>query len=372
MSISLVMLGAGSSSRFNMPTKKQWLRIVDEPLWLHVTKKISKMYDFDRVIVVGSKDEIAYMQKFGDFVFCNGGKDRQESLSNALLHVDSKYVMVSDIARVCIDKEIVLNLIKSKDKARCIVPSLGAIDTIHYKNSPISREDIKQIQTPQLSHTKSLKKALKTKKLYTDDSSAILANGGDVHYINGKENAYKLTCKDDLKRLSCLKSPSNDTFVGSGFDVHAFGEQRELILGGVIVHESMGLKAHSDGDVLAHALIDGIMGACGIGDIGEMFPDTDMRYKNANSMELLKSVYEFALLVGFVLVNADVTIMAQSPKISPYKLKIAKSIAKCLHVDTYRINIKATTTERLGFVGRKEGIAVQVGVGMKYFDWTKI
>lgn len=366
------MLGAGSSSRFNMPTKKQWLRIEDEPLWLHVTRKISKMYDFDSVIVVGSKNEIAYMQRFDDFTFCVGGKDRQESLSSALIHVKSKYVMVSDIARVCIDKKIVLDLINSKTKATCIVPSLNVIDTIHYQNAPIAREEIKRIQTPQLSHTKSLKKALKTEKLYTDDSSAILANGGTVHYIDGNENANKLTCKDDLKRLNCIKSPSNDTFVGSGFDVHAFGEKRELILGGVVVHESMGLKAHSDGDVLAHALIDGIMGACGMGDVGEMFPDTDMKYKNANSMELLKIVYDFALSVGFTLVNADITIMAQSPKISPFKQKIAKNIAKCLHVENFRINIKATTTEKLGFVGRKEGIAVQVGVGMRYFDWTKI
>lgn len=372
MSVSLVMLGAGNSTRFNLSAKKQWLRTKNEPLWLYVTKKISSMYDFDKVIIVSSKDEISYMSRFGDFTFCKGGNERQESLKNALLHVKSKYVMVSDIARVCVNKKIVLDLINSKTKATCIVPALNVIDTIHYKNKPISREEVKRIQTPQLSHTKSLKQALNTKKIFTDDSSAILANGGNVHYINGDEDVYKLTCKEDLKRLTCLKSPSSNTFVGTGFDVHAFGAKRKLLLGGIEVHENMGLKAHSDGDVLAHALIDGILGACGMGDVGELFPDTDEKYKNANSMELLRKVYDFVLSVGFTLVNADITIMAQSPKISPFKQEIAKNIAKCLQEDTFRINIKATTTENLGFVGRKEGIAVQVGVGLKYFDWTKI
>lgn len=365
------MLGAGNSTRFDLPTKKQWLRIDNEPLWLYVTNKISKMYNFEKIIVIGSKDEIKYMKKFADFEFYEGGNSRSESLKNALLHVNSKYVMVSDIARCCICEDTVNTLIKNKLAADCIVPALDEVDTLHYKNKPINREFIKKIQTPQLSNTDILKKALADEE-FTDESSAILNYGGSVFYINGQVNAAKLTCKSDLKQLHCLKKPSLDMFNGLGFDVHAFGEKRALLLGGVRVHESMGLKAHSDGDVLTHALIDALLGAIGYGDIGELFPDTDELYKNVNSMQLLKKVCDFVYSVGFCIINVDITIMAQTPKISPYKDLIAKNIAKALHVKSNFVNIKATTTEKLGFVGRSEGIAVQASTMLKYFNWTNL
>ncbi len=371
MSISLIMLGAGSSSRFNMPTKKQWLRIKDEPLWQFVTKKLSKMYKFDKIIVVCSKKEKAYMQKFADYTFVEGGDERQESLKNALKEVDSKYVLVSDVARVCVDKKVVRELIKSKKLASCIVPVLNATDTVHFKNSCIDRNEVKLIQTPQLSNTNVLKKALQNKTLFTDDSSAVLASGENVFYINGSQKALKLTKKQDLQKLPCLKKPCKDVFVGSGFDVHEFGEKRELLLGGICVHESMGVKAHSDGDILAHALIDAILGASSLGDVGELFPDTDKRYKNANSMDMLSAVCKMVREVGFEIINADITVLAQRPKISPYKEKIAKKVAKTLGVKNFRVNIKATTTEKLGFIGRSEGIGVQAVVGLKYFDWKK-
>ncbi len=371
MSISLIMLGAGSSSRFELPVKKQWLRIKHKPLWLFATQKISKMYDFDKIIVVASKNELSYMKRFANFEFCLGGDSRQESLANALKLVKSKYVMVSDVARVCMDEELIQRLVKAKDKASCIAPFLQATDTVHFLNEPINREDVKLIQTPQLSHTQDLKKALKSYTLYTDDSTAILAKGKTVHYVKGSYRALKLTRKQDLQNLTCLKKPSKDIFIGNGFDVHEFGEKRKLLLGGVCVHESMGVKAHSDGDILAHALVDAILGACGFGDIGELFPDSDEAFKNANSMEMLQKVYSFAVSVGFKLVNADITILAQTPKISPFKENIAKHVAKTLGIKKYKINIKATTTEKLGFIGRREGIGVQATVGLKYYNWKK-
>ncbi len=365
------MLGAGNSSRFDMPVKKQWLRINDEPLWQFVTKKISKMYNFDKIIVVCHKQEQAYMKKFANYTFCEGGHERQESLKKALDLVDSEFVLVSDIARVCIKKRVVKSLIKSRKKASCIVPILKATDTIHYQNVYINRDEIKLIQTPQLSHTKDLKKALKNETLFTDDSSAILASGKKVHYIKGHEKSFKLTTKKDLKKLTNLKKPSKDIFIGNGFDVHEFGEKRALLLGGICVHESLGVKAHSDGDVLAHALIDAILGASSLGDIGELFPDHDKRYKNANSMELLKQVSDFVRQVGFEFVNIDITILAQKPKIGPYKQQIAKNIATHLHIKENKINIKATTTEKLGFIGRSEGLGVQATAGLKYFNWKR-
>ena len=195
--------------------------------------------------------------------------------------------------------------------------------------------------------------------------------GGKIWFVSGEENARKITFKEDLKKLK-LPAPSKDIFTGNGFDVHEFGEMRPLILGGVTIHETIGLKAHSDGDVLAHALGDALLGASSLGDIGELFPDTDLKYKNADSMKLLTQIYTQVKNYGFELVNIDITILAQKPKIGAFKAEIAKNIAKVLELDEFRVNVKATTTEKLGFIGRSEGIAVQTSVNLKYFDWKKL
>lgn len=364
------MMGAGNSTRFGLHVKKQWLWIDTMPLWQFVTKNLASMYDFDKIVVAGNKNELFYMEKFDDFLFCEGGNTRQESLKNALLHVKSEYVLVSDIARACIDKKLVLRIIAKKEQGDCIAPTLNVVDTVHFENKSINREGLKRIQTPQLSKASMLKTALKTKQEFTDDSSAILAVGGSVVYVDGEISANKLTCKDDLESLSCLEKPSRDVLIGSGFDVHEFGVQRPLILGGVRVHESMGLKAHSDGDVVVHSLIDSILGAMGAGDIGELFPDCDDKYRDVDSMRLLEKVYEFMVKVGYEIVNCDITIIAQTPKIGSFKKDMQKVLAKALHVKPIRVNVKATTTEKLGFVGREEGIAALSSVSLKFYDWT--
>lgn len=146
---------------------------------------------------------------------------------------------------------------------------------------------------------------------------------------------------------------------GTGFDVHAFAPGRKLILGGVEIPYDRGLDGHSDADVLVHALMDALLGAAAMGDIGRHFPDTDQQYKGISSMVLLRQVGEKLAEAGYSIVNADVTVMAQVPKISPYIDEMRSNIAGTLNVDKSRINIKGTTTERLGFVGRKEGIAAE-------------
>lgn len=364
------MMGAGSSTRFKMPAKKQWLRIGSVPLWLYVTQKIAKLYDFDKIVVVGSEDELTYMQKFANFTFCNGGATRQQSLKNALLHVQSKYVLVSDVARVCVNESLIERILHKKGEADSVIPTLDVVDTLYYDGVCIDRERAKRVQTPQLSNTLKLKEAINGEKEFTDESSAIKAYGGNVVFVQGDKSAKKLTSKEDLKDLECLCKPLWETFTGNGFDVHAFGVNRPLILGGVKVHESLGLKAHSDGDVLIHALIDALLGAAGGGDIGELFPDTDEEYKNVSSLKLLEKVSDFISSVGFEVVHCDITLMAQKPKMSPYKKDMELVLAQALSVEPYKINVKATTTEKLGFIGREEGIAVFSTASLKYFDWT--
>ena len=366
------MLGAGNSTRFKHPVKKQWLRFEHTPLWLYATKNLAKKLDFKKIIVTGTADELNYMQKFSDnTIFVKGGASRQESLRNALVHVDTQHVLVSDVARVCIDEGMLYRIIENTNKGDIVVPYIDVSDTVVYEEQTIDRSKVKLIQTPQLSKTDILRKALDTDTQYTDDSSAIKAMGGIVTYVKGDEKAKKLTLLEDLRKLSCLKAPSSDIFIGNGFDVHGFEDGKPMMLGGIKIQESPGFKAHSDGDVAIHALIDSLLGAIGYGDIGEIFPDNDNRYKDIDSKELLDKVYKIVTNVGYELVNCDITIMAQTPKLKDFKKQMSETLAKALHVQPIFVNIKATTTEKLGFIGRSEGVGVSATSTLKYIDWTK-
>ena len=373
-SISLIILAAGSSSRFGSISKKQWLRIGDDPLWLDVANRLSSFYNFEQIVITSAPDELNFMKKFDDrFIYTAGSITRQQSLKNALSQITkSEYVLVTDVARACISEKLLQNIINLGGEFDCIVPYLNSPDTVVYGGETLDREKIKLIQTPQLSRTTILKKALESEIEFTDDSSAIKHLGGTVGYILGEERARKLTCKEDLQFLPCLKGANSDTFVGYGYDVHEFsheGQERKLILGGVEVEADYSLKAHSDGDVVLHALIDSMLGGIGGGDIGYLFPDTDEQYKGIDSNYLLQKVTKFVNDVGYVITNVDITIMAQKPKLMRYKGQIQQVIAKSLNIKPIKVNIKATTTEGLGFVGREEGIAVSAVCSLKYYNW---
>ncbi len=153
--------------------------------------------------------------------------------------------------------------------------------------------------------------------------------------------------------------------IGHGYDVHAFGDGDKIVIGGAVIPHTRGLIAHSDGDVLLHALCDALLGAAALGDIGKHFPDTDMQYRNADSRSLLRMVYSKVKAKGWVLENADMTIVAQAPRMANYISYMVENISADLQVSVDQINVKATTTERLGFTGREEGIAAYAVVLLK-------
>jgi len=368
--LSLILLSAGHSSRFGAVTKKQWLRVGSMPLWLDLAKRFQNYTSYKDVIITAAFDEIKYMKKFADYTFEIGGKSRQESLLNALEKVKTRFVIVSDIARACVCKDMFERILKHKNEADCIVPYLKVSDTVVYKDDTIDRDEVKLIQTPQLSKVEVLKKALMQKEIFTDESSAIKAIGGNIKYVEGSVEAHKITYFEDLKKLNCLKKPSKDIFIGNGFDVHPFEDNKKMYLGGVEIDCGYGFKAHSDGDVALHALIDSLLGAVGAGDIGELFPDSDEAYKDIDSKILLKKVADFIKNVGFEIINTDITIMAQKPKLQQYKNEMQKVIADILQTDRFKVNIKATTTEKLGFVGREEGVAVNAVSSLKFYQWV--
>jgi 2-C-methyl-D-erythritol 4-phosphate cytidylyltransferase/2-C-methyl-D-erythritol 2,4-cyclodiphosphate synthase len=370
--LTLILLAAGSSSRFEMDIKKQWLRVGHEPLWHFVAKRLQNLNFFSKIIITSSIDDIEFMKNYADFTFVTGGNTRQQSLVNAMNEVDTKYTLVSDIARACIDKDFLDFIISKKGQADCIVPYLKVTDTIVYKNITIDRDDVKRIQTPQLSKTNILKKALLTDEEFTDESSAIVACGGSREFILGHEDAHKITYISDLIKIPCLQKPSSDILSGSGFDVHAFDDNSQMYLAGVKIESDFGFLAHSDGDVAIHALIDALLGASGMGDIGMLFPDNDDTFKGIDSKILLQKVVIKLINFGFVIVNVDLTIAAQKPRIGKYKLQMRRVLSSILNIDSSRVNIKATTTEKLGFIGRSEGVGVIANANLKYFDWTNI
>jgi len=180
---TLILLGAGSSTRFGNNVKKQWLYTAETPLWLHVAEHFEASAHFEKIIIVSTFEEISAMKNFSSYTYVQGGNSRQASLSNALAFVDSSYVLVSDIARCCVPTDMIQRILHAKEEASCIVPVLAVTDTLYLDNQPIDREKVKIIQTPQLSNTKLLTEALQTETLFTDDSSAIASLGANINCL---------------------------------------------------------------------------------------------------------------------------------------------------------------------------------------------
>lgn len=367
---TLILLAAGSSTRFGLPVKKQWLFQEDSPLWKRSADEFASLADFKDIIIVSSQRDIEYMRLFADYRYVAGGNSRQESLSNALSIVDTPYVLVNDIARCCIDKKMIKRVLSKKGLADCIVPALEAVDTMYEGDRLLDRSIVRSIQTPQLSKTDILKEALKSGE-FTDESGAISSIGGSIEFVEGSHIARKLTTIDDIELLPCLKKPSQSRFTGFGIDTHPFQSGKRMYLCGVEIESDIGFKAHSDGDVAIHALIDAILGAAGLGDIGEHFPDSDERYRGADSSLLLQDTVRVIRSVGLDIEQCDMTIVAQKPRLLRYKEQMRKRLADILGIRERFVNIKATTSEKLGFIGREEGVTVHAVATLKYYDWQE-
>ena len=395
---SLIIMSAGESRRFrqNCAVKKHWIRVCGKPLWLFVADSLNARYKFKKTIITANALEVAYMRRFCDYEIVRGGDSRQKSLENALKCVDSEFVAVSDAGRFCLDFEVLDNLFAvDLDKSDCVIPTLSVADTIFMEGKScdksndkgesldesqseskkiyLNRNAIKLVQTPQISRVATLKKAMKLGD-FSDESSAINALGGKIICVEGSPKMHKLTHFSDLERILrdfYLQNPSqqnhtkSQNFIGYGFDTHRFCKGDEITLCGVKIKCEFGIEAHSDGDVALHALMDALLGAVGAGDIGEWFPPNDERFKGADSLKLLAQVVDFTQSVGFEIINADMMILAEMPKITPHKDKMIEILSKALHLPKNRINIKATTMEKMGFVGRKEGICAKVVVSLR-------
>lgn len=387
--ISLIIMSAGESTRFrqNCHIKKQWIRICNKPLWLFVADNLNGRYKFSKTIIAAHKSEVAYMRRFCNYEIVCGGESRQKSLENALNCVNSEFVAVSDAARFGVDFAVLDRLFAvDLSELDCVIPVLDVADTIFMEGDSkgnlkyLNRNSVKLAQTPQISRVSVLREALKLGD-FSDESSAVNALGGKIHTIKGSKKLDKLTHFEDFNRIWHLQSefdsnishfainPTNRTdstqnFIGYGFDTHRFCKGDEIVLCGVKIPCEFGIEAHSDGDVALHALMDAILGAVGAGDIGEWFPPNDERFKNADSLQLLNQIVDFVRSVGFEMVNVDMMIITEVPKITPHKDKMLEILSNSLHLPKNRVNIKATTMEQMGFIGRKDGICAKAVVSL--------
>lgn len=297
-----------------------------------------------------------------------GGATRRESVRNGLQAIADAggvdLVLIHDAARPFLATETIDNLVAALADAPGAVPALAVVDSLARENGvgalseTVDREGLWRIQTPQAFRFDAIWEAHRNwggGLEPTDDARMAMALGHDVIIIPGDEALAKYTFASDFME----SMPLPDIRTGTGFDVHKLAEGEELWLCGVKVPHNKGLAGHSDADVAIHALVDAILGALALGDIGNHFPPSDPQWKGASSDRFLAHAMQLAAERGFVLTHADVTIICEAPKIGPHKATMRERLAEIMSVDLGRISVKATTTEMLGFTGRGEGIAAQ-------------
>lgn len=334
-------------------------------------------------VVIDPSHAQFYQQCAGDLGLpapISGSDTRNKSINNALANIshlkDDDIVLIHDAARPNISTESIQGLLEAMEV--CDAASLGipVTDTLRRAteemaaDQPVSRDGLWAMQTPQAFRCGILKKAHEAGrgKIFTDDAGMVSSIGIPVKIVAGSRSNIKITGPEDLVLLEKIMQPQSEIRTGMGFDVHAFSKEkgRKLILCGVEISHPYGLEGHSDADAALHALTDALLGAAGEGDIGLRFPPSNPKFKNMDSRIFLEDACGIIAAQRGVILNADVTIICESPKISPYRDRMRARVAEILKIDPARVNIKATTTEGLGFTGRGEGVAAQAIASVKY------
>ena len=313
----------------------------------------------------------------GSGVFGGGG--RQSSIRiglEALRDYQPSKVLIHDGVRPFVSKRIINGILEKLETHPAVIPAIAVEDTLKkYSDGKIEwtleRENLWRAQTPQgFIYEDILNSHIAFKDLnFTDDASLNEYAGIPVAIVPGSQNNFKITTEEDYdraKRMAAMLIPNvkDENRCGTGFDVHAFRKREKdennfIRICGVDIEFDKKIDAHSDGDVGIHALIDALLGAIGEGDIGDHFPPTDAKWKNADSCEMLKITNHLLKKKGGTILNLDITLICEKPKFSKFKNQMKQRLAEVLNISTTRVNVKATTTEKLGFLGREEGIAAQ-------------
>ncbi len=373
MKISAIIAAAGSSTR--MGFNKLFAKVGSSDVISLSIRKLSLNLQISNIVIVTKPELYEQIEKVctkecGEkpYRIVFGADTRQESVFNGIrtCDEDTDLFVIHDGARPFVtDEEINAVIDDAKDfgAATLAVPVKDTVKVINdtgiITDTP-DRSTLYLAQTPQVFKSDIYKKAMNNcQSLYTDDCALVESIGQKVKITVGKYSNIKITTVEDLPPLEAVMR------IGHGYDVHRLVENRKLILGGVLIPYEKGLLGHSDADVLVHSIMDAILGALALGDIGKLFPDNDPAFKDIDSMILLDKVYEKACEKGYTVSNIDCTVVAQAPKLSPYINQMRNNVAKVLRCDVDAINIKATTEEKLGFTGSGEGISAHAVVLVK-------
>jgi len=386
----VIIPAAGIGSRMQADQPKQYLEIENRTILEHTVQCFLSRPEF-QAVAIGLAAQDTYFSCLSlssdeRVMAFEGGVERAQTVLKGLESLASEakpndWVWVHDAARPCLshdDIDALIDTIGSVDDGALLgVPihdTIKRADDDYRSQTTVDRRQLWRALTPQVFRYSVLLNALKRCSqdniVVTDESSAVEYCGGRPYLVVGSEKNIKVTRPVDLsmaKHTLMEKNKKGDSAmhvprIGTGFDVHAFGDGEFITLGGVVIPYKKGLIAHSDGDVLLHAVMDALLGALALGDIGKHFPDTDVKWKGANSRELLIAVNVLLRDKGYRVSNLDTTIMAQAPKMAPHIQAMREAIAADLNIQVSDISVKATTTEKLGFTGRSEGIACQASV----------
>jgi 2-C-methyl-D-erythritol 4-phosphate cytidylyltransferase/2-C-methyl-D-erythritol 2,4-cyclodiphosphate synthase len=367
-----LLVAAGSGSRAGGGVPKQYRPLAGKPLLVHAVEHLERAGIGAVRVVIGAGQEKLYREALGGRPLASpivGGAERQDSVRNGLEAVAAEggagTVLIHDAARPFLTAAVAGRLREALAGAEGAVPVLPVVDTLARAGAalgePVGREGLVRVQTPQAFRFESILGAHRrwSGPPATDDAQVARAAGLRVAAVAGDPALEKLTHEEDFARAEERLACRLTSRTGMGFDVHAFAPGEELWLGGVRIPHDRALKGHSDADVLLHALTDALLGAIGAGDIGDHFPPSDPQWRGAASSLFLDHARRLIEARGGRIDHVDATIICEAPRIGPHRDSIRASVAALLRLPAGRVSIKATTTERLGFTGRGEGMAAQ-------------
>ena len=370
MSIFLILLAAGESKRLKSTEPKSYISVNNKTLIEHTIYKARKITVIKKIVLVYNKKHKKKLDnlKIKNVIKVIGGYTRAQSTYLALKKIkklNCSKILIHDVARPNISSRLIKKIIHTLKFHNTAIPAIKVKDSIKLKDqmgffSNVNRKNLLMTQTPQgFKYKDILKLHQKNKNInITDDASLFVNDNKKIHIINGEEQNFKITNNHDLEFFKNLKQKKIN--YGIGFDIHRLEKKRKLYLGGITIPHHLGLKGHSDGDCVLHALIDSLLGACKLKDIGSLFSEKNNKYKNIRSTKLLQRVISSIKSKNYSINNIDINIIAQKPKIKKYKNKMIKVIAKLCKINANQINIKGKTTEKLGIIGKEKAIASEV------------
>jgi 2-C-methyl-D-erythritol 4-phosphate cytidylyltransferase/2-C-methyl-D-erythritol 2,4-cyclodiphosphate synthase len=360
-----IIVAAGKGIRAGQPLPKQFADWRGKPVLRHSVETLLEAGAAPLVIAIPENGEVAAhtaLDGLAGYTLVAGGVTRQQSVVRALSAIESAdTVLIHDAARPDLPPAVIERLLGALETHAGAIPVLPVVDSLAFEEEGMMagaapREHLRRVQTPQAFRFAAIRDAHATwagEADAGDDAQVLRASGGEIAHVAGDERLAKLTFAEDfMTRLPPLRT-------GMGYDVHRLAEGEELWLAGVRIEHDKGLAGHSDADVALHAIVDALLGAIAQGDIGSHFPPSDPQWKGANSDRFVEHAARLVRKAGYSVGNIDLTIICEAPKIGPHRDAMRARIAELLGVDITAISVKATTTERLGFTGRGEGIAAQ-------------